>query len=199
MDKPVIVTIHGQESRGKNMQVLSEKLAKDLKRECTFINIKYPRLLTVVNTLPWVRKITAKYIGARLDTIDSDNPNSPIIAIAHSNGTVALKKAMDNRMKSNWPWFRINGLILLGCPLKRNCDWRKYADVEVVNFVSSNDKVVWLARFYGMGAAGRYGFKKSRTNLKQVYVKWGHSGFLKQYTRIRTYVQFLMEGNHARP
>jgi hypothetical protein len=63
----------------------------------------------------------------------------------------------------------------------------------VINFVSKNDKVVWFARFYGMGTSGRNGFKKKCSNLKQVCVKWGHSGFMKKYPMIRTYVQLLME------
>lgn len=197
MTKTVIVTIHGQESKGKKMSALSERLQKDLKRECKFINLRYTRLLTIVNTLPWVRTMTAKYIAARLDTIDSDYPDSRIIVIAHSNGTVAVSKAMDMRyvrvVGKRWPEFAVDGLILLGCPMKRNYDWANHPYTEVINFVSKNDKVVWFARFYGMGTAGRNGFKKKRENLKQVCVKWGHSGFMKQYRMIKCYVELLME------
>jgi alpha-beta hydrolase superfamily lysophospholipase len=138
--------------------------------------------------------MTAKYIAARLDTIDSDYPEGRIIVIAHSNGTVAVSKAMDMRYKANnWPAFSVDGLILLGSPMKRNYDWGNHPFTEVINFISKNDKVVWLARFYGMGAAGRYGFKKKRRNLKQVCVKWGHSGFMKQYRKVKCYVELLME------
>jgi hypothetical protein len=176
------------------MKSLSAHLAEDLKRECDFINLRYPRLLTVVNTLPWVRKMTAKYIASRLDTIDSDHPDSRIIVITHSNACVAIKKAMDMRYsKKNWPAFAVDGLILLGCPIRRNYDWSEHPFTEVINFISKNDKVVWFARFYGMGASGRYGFKKKCSNLKQVCVKWGHSGFMEKYPMIRTYVQLLME------
>jgi hypothetical protein len=192
--KTIIVTIHGQESKGKKMFALSERLQKDLKRECKFINLRYTRLLTIVNTLPWVRTMTAKYIAARLDTIDSDYPNCRIICIGHSNGTVGISKAMDMRYaRKGWPQFAVDGLILLGCPMKRNYDWGKHPHTEVINFVSKNDKVVFMAMFYGMGSAGRYSFKKKRPNLKQVCVKWGHSGFMEQYRKIKCYVELLME------
>ncbi len=190
----VIVTVHGQESNGEKLKELSYKLAKNIKGDVSFVNLRYPRLLTVVNTLPWVRKITAKYIAARMDTIDSDNPCKKIIVIAHSNGTRAMRIAMDMRYDDTkqWPKFKIDGLILLGSPIKRNYDWSNNPHTEVINFISSNDKVVWLARFYGMGSAGRFGFKKVPRNLMQVKVKWGHSGFLKKHLLIRTYVELLM-------
>jgi alpha-beta hydrolase superfamily lysophospholipase len=138
--------------------------------------------------------MTAKYIAARLDTIDSDYPDSRIIVIGHSNGTVAVSRAMDMRYaRKGWPTFAVDGLILLGCPMKRNYDWSKHPHTEVINFISKNDKVVWMARFYGMGAAGRFGFKKKRSNLKQTYVKWGHSGFMERYQKIKCYVELLME------
>ena len=190
----VIVTVHGQESKGEILKELSYKLSKDIKGDVTFINLRYPRLLTVVNTLPWARKMTAKYIAARMDTIDSDNPCTKIIVIAHSNGTRAMRIAMDMRYNEavNWPKFAVDGLILLGSPIRRNYDWSNNPHTEVVNFISTNDKVVWLARFYGMGGAGRFGFKKVPRNLMQIKVKWGHSGFMKKYSLIRTYVELLM-------
>lgn len=192
--KTVIITVHGQESQGKKLKELSDRLKTDIKGEVAFVNLRYTKLLTVVNTLPWVRSMTAKYIAARLDTIDSDNPDARIIVIAHSNGTRAMRIAMDNRYntKKRWPKFVVDGLILLGCPIKRNYDWGNHKMTKVINFISSNDKVVWLARFYGMGSAGRFGFKKVPVNLKQIYVRWGHSGFMERYPMIKNTVKFLM-------
>ncbi len=193
--KTVIVTVHGQESNGKKQKELSKRLATDIQGEVAFVNLRYTRLLTVVNTLPWVRSMTAKYIAARLDTIDSDNPDSRIIVIAHSNGTRAMRIAMDNRYipKKNWPKFRVDGLLLLGCVIKRNYDWSKQPHTRVINIVSRNDKVVWLARFYGMGTSGRDGFKKDCGNLHQLYVRIGHSGFMKKYFTIMACVKYLMK------
>ncbi len=193
--KTVIITIHGQESDGKKSKELSNRLKTDIKGEVAFVNLRYPWLLTVVNTLPWVRTMTAKYIAARLDTIDSDNPDAKIIVIAHSNGTYAMKIAMDNRYntKKNWPKFKVDGLILLGSPIKRNYDWSNHPYTKVINFISTNDKVVWLARFYGMGTAGRYGFKKHPENLMQIKCKYGHSGFMKRYFTIMSCVKYLMK------
>ena len=186
--KTVLVTIHGQESRGENLRELSERLSREqFAEDWIFINIRYSRLLTIVNTLPWVRKMTAKYIAARLDTIDSDYPNDEIIVIAHSNGTRATKIAIikSDDFTKPYPRFRIDKLILLGCAIKRNFDWGDYPDIEVVNFVSSNDWVIRFARLYGMGRAGLKGFINRPSNLRQEYVRWGHSGFLKQYERVR--------------
>ncbi len=191
MIKTVIVTIHGQESKGKNMALLSTELSKEkVLTDCAFINIKYTRLLTVVNTLPWVRTMTAKYVASRLETIKYMYPGARVIVLAHSNGTRASRIAMDMRLrpKKKWPKFKIDNLILLGCPIKRNYKWTKHLKTKVVNFISSNDRVVWLARFYGMGAAGRYGFKYEGSNLTQIRVKWGHSGFMKEYNLISSVV-----------
>lgn len=199
--KTVVITIHGQESIGKNMLALTNRLEYDKNLEdytIKYINIRYTRLITIVNTLPWVRTMTAKYIAARLNAITAYQfPDARIIVIAHSNGTRATRIAMDMRLKpkKRWPQFRIDNLILLGCPIKRNYKWTKHRHTEVVNFVSSNDKVVWLARFYGMGSAGRYGFKYEGGNLEQIRVKWGHSGFMKGYNLIINVISsILFEG-----
>ena len=191
----VIVTIHGQESKGKNLELLSAKLASELSYKCDFINLRYTRLLTIVNTLPWVRTMTAKYIAARLETIGLKWPSSKVIVIAHSNGTVAIGRALLNRLnpKKKWPEFRLDGLVLLGCPMKRNFDWSKFPLTKVINFISKNDMVVFLARAYGMGAAGRYGFKKKPYNLHQLCVRWGHSGFNKGFSLIRNAVRVLID------
>ncbi len=194
--KTVIVTIHGQESKGKKLKELSNRLEKDIPGEVAFINLRYTKLLTVVNILPWVRTMTAKYIAARLNTISVHQyPEARIIVIAHSNGTRATRIAMDMRAntKKNWPTFVIDGLILLGCPIKRNYDWSRHPLTKVFNFISSNDKVVWLARFYGMGSAGRFGFKIPRPNLVQIKGRFGHSGFMQRYYTIRSSVKFLMK------
>ncbi len=193
--KAVIVTIHGQESRGQNMGKLSARLASEMSIDCDFVNMKYTRLLTIVNTLPWVRTMTAKYIAARLETIGLKWPNSKVIVVAHSNGTVATGRALLNRNnpKKPWPGFRLDGIVLLGSPLKRKFDWRKFPEIQVINFVSKNDKVVFLARLYGMGAAGRYGFKIRAVNLHQVCVRWGHTGFLAGYGLIRNAVKILID------
>ncbi len=195
MVKTVVITIHGQESIGKKMADLNYKLSQeDFMDNCIFVNLRYEKLLTISNIFRRTRIMTAKYIAARLNGICLQYPKAHIIVIAHSNGTRATRIAMDMRLKpkKKWPTFHINDLILLGCPIKRNYKWSKHPFVNVYNFVSSNDKVVWAARFYGMGSAGRYGFKHSSKNLKQYYVKWGHSGFMDRYSLIANCVRLIV-------
>lgn len=194
--KTVIITIHGQESVGKNMADLSYRLSQeDYINNCTFINLRYSRLSTISNVFRRNRTMTAKYIAARLNGICLQYPNARIIIISHSNGTRAARIAMDMRLKpkKKWPMFRVDDLILLGCPIKRNYRWSKHPWTMVCNFVSTNDKVVWLARFYGMGTAGRNRFKHEVENLVQHTVKWGHSGFMDHYHIIANYMQGIME------
>lgn len=196
MAKTVVITIHGQESVGKNMKLLSDRLdAEDfMDGDVKFINLRYERLLTISNVFGRTRRMTAKYIAARLDAICAHHKGARIIVIAHSNGTRAARIAMDMRYhpKKKWPLFWIDDLILLGCPIKRNYKWSQHPETNVVNFVSTNDKVVWLARFYGMGGAGRFSFKHAAENLKQIYVKWGHSGFMEQYPIIAEAMRTIM-------
>lgn len=184
MVKTVVVTIHGQESIGKNMAYVNQQLAgEDFMDDCIFINLRYEKLLTIFNIRGRTRRMTAKYIAARLNAICMQYPNARIIVIAHSNGTRAARIAMDMRLRpaKNWPTFRVDDLILLGCPIKRNYRWSIHPATMVYNFASTNDTVVWLARFYGMGSAGRYKFKHEGPNLTQYFVKWGHSGFVNHY------------------
>lgn len=193
--KAVLVTIHGQESVGKNMALLSGALDKEVfMDDCIFINLRYTKLWTIVNTLPWVRTMTAKYIAARLAYITLKHPTRRIIAVTHSNGCRATRIAMDMRLKpkKKWPQFRIDNLVLLGCPIKRNYKWSRHPFTRVVNFVSTNDKVVWLARFYGMGSAGRFGFKYRASNLEQKNVRWGHSGFMEFYPKIKQVIKDII-------
>lgn len=196
MIKTVIVTIHGQESIGKNMAALNDKLSQEwFSNDCVFINIRYTKLWTIVNTLPWVRTMTSKYIASRLETISVRYPNARIIVVTHSNGTRATRIAMDQRLKpkKRWPMFRVDNLILLGCVIKRNYMWSKHPGTEVCNFISINDWVVWAARAYGMGSAGLYAFASEPPNLKQVYVKWGHSGFMeKGYSLISNHIKSII-------
>jgi pimeloyl-ACP methyl ester carboxylesterase len=196
MAKTVIVTVHGQESVGRNMLHLTNRLSSEwfTNEDTEFINLRYTKLITIVNTLPWVRTMTAKYIAARLDAICSKYTGAKIIVIAHSNGTRATRIAMDMRLhpKKNWPKFKIDNLVLLGCPIKRNYNWNKHPHTEVLNFISSNDLVVWAARFYGMGSAGRYGFKYDPPNLTQIRVKWGHNKFMEQYLIIADVIEELI-------
>lgn len=196
MVKTVIITIHGQESIGKKMADLNYELSQeDFMDNCTFINLRYERLLTISNIFRRTRIMTAKYIAARLNGICLQYPMAHIIVIGHSNGTRAARIAMDMRLKpkKKWPMFRIDDLILLGCPIKRNYKWSKHPATQVINFVSTNDKVVWLARFYGMGGAGIFAFDYEPENLKQVWVEWGHSGFMeKGYSLISNYIKSVM-------
>ena len=193
--KTVIITIHGQESIGETMADLSYQLSQeDFMNNCTFINLRYERLLTISNIFKRTRTMTAKYIAARLNGICLQYPNARIIIIGHSNGTRAARIAMDMRLKpkKKWPMFRVDDLILLGCPIKRNYRWSKHPDTMVYNFASTNDKVVWWAQFYGMGTAGRYKFEHESKNLKQYFVKWGHSGFMEQYQMISDVMRLIM-------
>lgn len=194
--KTVVVTIHGQESIGEKMANLGYQISQEsFMDNCTFINLRYERLLTISNIFKRTRRMTAKYIAARLNGICLQFPEARIIVIAHSNGTRAARIAMDMRLKpkKKWPAFRVDDLILLGCPIKRNYQWSKHPATMVYNFVSKNDKVVWFARFYGMGTAGRNGFKYKGENLRQYYVKWGHSGFMDHYKTISTCMRLIME------
>lgn len=195
MAKTVVITIHGQESTGLTMFELSKRLdAEDFMDDCEFINLRYEKLLTISNIFGRTRRMTAKYIAARLDAICERHKGARIIIIAHSNGTRAIRIAMDMRyhLKKKWPLFWVDNLILLGCPIKRNYKWSQHPDTNVVNFVSTNDKVVWFARFYGMGTAGRNRFKYPADNLKQREVKWGHSGFMEQYQIIAEEMRLIV-------
>ena len=50
MTKTIVITIHGQESVGKNMKLLTDRLdAEGFMDDCIFINLRYTKLWTIVN------------------------------------------------------------------------------------------------------------------------------------------------------
>jgi hypothetical protein len=105
---------------------------------------------------------------------------------------VATRKNKLNIQKgkdSKYPEFRVDAVNLLGCPMKRGFDWGRFPNTEVNLFISKNDIVVYMARLYGMGAAGRYGFKKRTHNLTQGTYEYGHSGFMSIYTTIKRAIE----------
>lgn len=182
--KNVIVTIHGIR-KGDTMQQLRVLISEDkLFEDCIIEGIDYGYVRALVNYIPFVRRLTTKYIISFLRRISYQYPYAQITVIAHSNGTWAVGRALEKGRRE--AKFNINKLVLFGSVLKRKFDWNRFKAIKVYNFYSSNDKVVLLAKpFYGMGWSGRYGFKKDALNLIQEDVKAGHTGFLKEYKTLQ--------------
>lgn len=186
----VIATVHGQATYGEKMALLNQRLEKDyVGKYCIFKNITYPKVNTIENLLGVCRRSSTKIVASEIESLTLQYPNAIIIIIGHSNGTRAIVNAIvKSKTDELFPRVEINKLILLGCVVKRKFDWNLYPEINVVNIVSTNDRIVWFAKWYGMGRAGREGFIKKAPNLKQIFTRHGHSGFMKHYNMIKNVV-----------
>jgi hypothetical protein len=181
--KTNLITVHGIKTKGDNLYKLSEKLKKDLDID-KVTNINYRYLLASLNYLPWVRNILQEYLAARLSLLTYKYPKSKTLILAHSNGTWMLGKAIE-RYHSK---FRIDNIFLFGSVLKRNFNWGRYPEAQVINFIGGHDKVLLFSKtLYGMGWSGRYGFKRKCSNLKQFRFNWGHTGYMEEYGLIKSF------------
>lgn len=182
--KCVIVTVHGIR-KGDTMQQLRALMSEDeLLKDCIIESLDYGYVRALVNYIPFVRRLTAKYVLSFLRRISYQYPYANITVIAHSNGTWGIGSALEKERRK--VFFNIDKLILFGSVLKRKFEWDRFKNIKVYNFYSTNDNVVLLAKpFYGMGWSGRYGFKKDALNLVQQDIKAGHTGFLKEYKNLR--------------
>lgn len=181
--KVVIVTVHGIESKNENLEDLNNYLkGQGFDPETThFTKIVYGKVHTWIGRAPILRYITAELVSSRLSTLSYKYPNAKIILIAHSFGTWSTARAIER----HYTKFNLDFLILLGCVIKRKFDWSKYSAIEVLNFVGKKDYVVFFARLYSVGRAGKYRFTKECDNLRQIETNWGHTDFIKHFSVIK--------------
>lgn len=196
-----IVMIHGVWSKAERFFQFAKQFNNrdDLFHiDARFSVLVYGKLFVSLGRIPWIRSLISKYIAARLAANTYKYPNAKTLVIAHSFGTWAVTEAI----RTLFPEFRVNYLILLGSVVKRGFRWDEY-DVKVFNFIGKRDKVVLFSCLWGTGWSGRYGFKKSQTinqNVEEYVKDWGHTDYPKGIEEYVTLIKriagkdSLMEG-----
>ncbi len=179
--KVKIISFHGLYSQGENIDLVARNLATELFRnghEPIVAQHDYPRLNASMGYFQWSRDIVRDYMLKCLQLECSFDPDFYTIVLAHSNATWGISRVIGKYFNSNelLTPIRIDRLVLFGSTVKRNYDWSRYP-IDVINFVGTKDRVVWLSKLFKMGWSGRYGFKKVVRNLRQIFRPWRHSDF----------------------
>lgn len=180
MKKINIVSFHGLYSQGDNLSNLVERLTKEAEElgiDVFSSQHDYPRLNATMGYFKWSRDIVRDYILKCLSLENYKYPDRKLIVLCHSNATWGVSRAIGKYYEKGQNMF-INKLILFGSTIKRNYDWGRYPNIDVVNFVGTKDRVVWFSKLFKMGWSGRKGFKKGSDNLTQVFNPWKHSDFV---------------------
>lgn len=176
------VSFHGLDSQGDNLEILVNGLEAEAElRGLDIVTSQhdYPRLNVVMGISPWARDIVRDYILKCLALEYRKYPDRKLYVFCHSNATWGGSRAVEKYYGESLGLcerIRIDKLFLFGSTVKRDFDWSEYP-IDVVNFVGTKDRVVWLSKLYGMGWSGRKGFKNDG-NMTQYFNAWKHSDFV---------------------
>lgn len=178
-----IVSFHGLYSKGDNLEILVEKLRMSggaLGHDVVTAQHDYPKLNATMGYFKWSRDMVRDYMLKCLALEYQKYPDRYLIVVWHSNATWGGSRAVGKYFTTteHIENININKIILFGSTIKRNYDWGRYSKIDVVNFVGTRDRVVWLSRLFKMGWSGRKGFIKVPNNLKQIFRPWRHSDFV---------------------
>lgn len=196
MKKIHIVSFHGLYSQGDNLETLVERLrvhGEVLGYDITTSQHDYPKLNATMGYFKWSRDIVRDYILKCLALEYQKHSDRYLIVICHSNATWGISRAIgkyNEDVEFTCDRTDVSKIILFGSTIKRNYNWGRYPEIDVVNFVGTKDKVVWFSKLFKMGWSGRKGFKIAANNLTQIWSAWRHSDFVlpKNFELIKQHV-----------
>ncbi len=184
MKKINIITIHGIRSKGDLLESVAHEalaaLPDDGYSHGMVTPIDYPFVRAISHHVPFVRKAIEWGIARRLHEIALMYPDFDHVVMAHSNGSRALSRVLEDALFKyhgirNHKDFKLKKVLLFGSIIPRNYDWSRFEGLEVVNFIGTKDKAVLFSK----GWSGRYGFKNPAKNVWQYRFNGGHSDYAK--------------------
>jgi len=178
-----IGTVCGIRSYGFWANILLDRLYKRYEKQIQenslhITNITYGYLWATLSWLPWVKKLVLEYLASRLSTICLKYPLSRKIILLHSYSSWAVPNAI-----LRFPGINLDTIIFFGAVLDIDFDWDPIIEEgrvkEVINFVGKRDWVISMAKLFGFGTAGRYGFSQlANGRVKNIYKDWYHNSFI---------------------
>ncbi|WP_339734854.1 hypothetical protein [uncultured Gimesia sp.] len=159
--KEIIVLVHGIRTFA-NWQPMVKKVLEEIP-QTEVIPIKYGYFDAFRFWFPlWTRQGCINDIRHQIQEIRSENSDAFISICAHSFGTYAITKILEDN-----PDFKIHRLVLVGSIVKRSFKWknvRSQLDTNVINDYGTRDIWPLLAKClsWGYGDTGRNAFGRNR-------------------------------------
>jgi len=188
----VVVLVHGIRTQASWAEMVSNVLS-ELAEVDHIIPIRYGyfhifRFLTPVFT----RTGPIRKIARELRDIRKQYPAARISVVAHSFGTYAMSKILDNETD-----IVLDRLILCGCIIPQDFRWDKIADQvhsQILNDCGTRDVLPILAKSatWGFGPSGTFGFGTSR--VRDRFHRFSHSDFFNADFVTEYWVPYIRDG-----
>ena len=180
-----LVSFHGLYSQGDNLEILVNGLEAEAKArgiDVVTSQHDYSKLKVLRGWGKHSRDMVREFMLKCLSLEFYKFPEAKLIVLWHSNSTYGGERALTKYYIDSpglCEKIRIDKILLFGSVISRYCDWERFPDIDVANFVGSKDRVSWFAgKFYGMGDSGKKGFVYPSPNLTQHLTDMKHSGFV---------------------
>jgi hypothetical protein len=187
----LVVLIHGIRTHATWAEMVGGVLDQDAGAKAVPLKYGFFDLIKFLCPIR-TRRAPIERLRRELRDLRAQNPTALISAVAHSFGTYALMKALDE------PDIRLNRIILCGCIIKDSFRRARYqaqlgAD-PILNDCGTHDILPVLAKSvtWGYGATGTFGF--GTVGIRDRFSKFGHSGcFEEQFVRAY-WAPFIRDG-----
>jgi len=204
-----VIAIHGMNTRGAWQEAFTWHLATTWGQSVPVAVYKYGFVIAGV-IMAWRRNklrqsLRAKLAALRDEARDRGFRGKPDV-IAHSFGTWLFGHLLEEELKrSEMDRLTFGRLILTGCVLRPDFNWKRIKDAmlvdDVLNHYASKDRIVPLAHFtiYDSGPSGRRGFDGDEViNVRAADL--GHSDLfsITNYVVGNRYFQKRRSGTSAR-
>ncbi|MDQ5868012.1 MAG: hypothetical protein M3390_20145, partial [Chloroflexota bacterium] len=176
-DRQVVLLVHGIRTHANWQEMVVEQLAE--KNSITVIPVRYGYLDLFRFWFPWLtRERPIQKTLRRIRAAISRHPHARLSIIAHSFGTYAITKILDDN-----PDIKVFRLILCGSIVPTEFRWDKITGDQihdpVINECGARDiwPVVAQATTWGYGASGTFGFGSAAAGVEDRFHNYRHSDY----------------------
>jgi len=186
-----VLLIHGIRTHATWAEMVGAVLVQDAGARVVPLRYGFLDLLRFLCPV-WTRRAPVARLLRELRDLRAQNPTAHISAIAHSFGTYALTKALQE------PDIRLHRVIFCGCIVKDTFRRARYAAQlgkdPILNDCGTHDILPVLAKSvtWGYGASGTFGF--GTVGVRDRFSKFGHSGCFVQSFVQDYWAPFIREG-----
>ena len=194
--RDVLLLIHGIQSRAGWFEMVRHVMQAQL--PCEVIPVKYDYFDIARFAFPiGTRRFPVRKIAEEIRRVNLKHPNARLSAIAHSFGTYALVRALDD------PTFELSRVILCGSILSEQPRLQSYflnsESARILNDYGTRDIWPVLAKCltWGFGATGTFGF--GTVGIRDRAFPFTHHEFFSAEFVSRYWVPFIRDGTVVPP